>query len=125
MEQLINQLMMQNSMDPNISKILNQAKQLLKELQQDIINRKITPETIKRQQQLKVKLLEAENALKQQGYENKRKAETANDIYKNPPKELILKYKKESNQKDILKLNSLKLNSFYKTKYFDYIKSLR
>ena len=57
-------------------------RQLIKELEQqekDLINKKFSPEMVRRQQDILTRLLESEKALKERGFQEKREAETGKD----------------------------------------------
>ncbi len=117
----LNKLSENQTTTPEIQQQINQIKDLLNKTKKDIIYQKITNETIKRQQNIRVKLLETEKALKQQGYDNKRKAETAQDTFKTNPNTILKKYQEYLKAKETLQLNNIKINNFYKNIYFKYI----
>ncbi len=120
----LEQLMENQTLSPEVSKKLNEVKKLLDEVKKDIIYNQITPETLRRQQQIKVKLLEAEKAMKQQGFDEKRKAETAQNYPKRSPNEIYNMYQNKIKQKEILQLNNIKLKTFYKNIYSNYLNSI-
>jgi hypothetical protein len=55
---------------------------LIKELEQqerDLINKKFSPEMIRRQQEILTRLLESEKAIKERGFEEKRESKSGNN----------------------------------------------
>ncbi len=117
----LNKISENQTITPELQQQINQIKNLLNQTKKDIIYQNISTNTIKRQQIIRVKLLEAEKALKQQGYDNKRKAETAQDTFKTNPNTILKKYQIYLKDKESLQLNNLKINNFYKKIYFKYI----
>ena len=96
----------------------------MEENERDIINNKITNETINRQKDIFNRLLEAENSNREQGEENKRESNEWTIIQKNSNK-VFLKYQKQKNaHEELLKTTPVQLTPFYKKKvnnYFKYI----
>ena len=101
--------------DGNLKKIVNDMEQT----ETDIVNKAITNETLKRQQQILTRLLESEKAEQQREKEQKRESTEAKNTLNNNSK--LLDYKKEQiTQNEFLKYNQLKLKTFYKQKANSY-----
>jgi len=102
--------------DGNLKKIVNDMEQT----ETDIVNKTITNETLKRQQQILTRLLESEKAEQQREKEQKRESnEAKQNVYYNTSR--FLDYKKlQSTQNELLKNNQLKLKTFYKQKVNNY-----
>ncbi len=79
----------------------------------DIVNRRITVQTISRQNQILTRLLEHQNALMQREIEERREGTTAkNSILSNP--ELYFEYNRiRTNQQEILRKIPLRFKGFY------------
>ncbi len=102
--------------DGNLKKIVNDMEQT----ETDIVNKAITNETLKRQQQILTRLLESEKAEQQREKEQKRESTEAKNTLNNNNSKL-LDYKKEQiTQNEFLKYNQLKLKTFYKQKANSY-----
>jgi len=91
----------------------------MEQTETDIVNKAITNETLKRQQQILTRLLESEKAEQQREKEQKRESTEAKNTLNNNSK--LLDYKKEQiTQNEFLKYNQLKLKIFYKQKANSY-----
>ena len=103
-----------------IDKILEK----MEENERDIINNRITQETINRQAEILSKLLEAENAEREQEEDNKRKATEWEFEPDNITKE-YLEYKKQKKaQEELLKTTPVQLTPFYKKKVNTYFNTI-
>lgn len=86
----------------------------MEETERDIVNRRITEETLKRQQDIMTRLLEAEKAERERDQEEKRMAnENKTDLYRNPPQ--FEEYKRLKMQEtELLKSVPPTLTPFYR-----------
>ncbi len=96
----------------------------MEELERDLVNRDVSIETMKRQQELMVRLLEAENAEMTRGEDNKRKSKVGQqDIATNPP--ALEKYLKQKNQEvEWLRTIPIELDPYYRDRVNDYFNNL-
>ena len=103
-----------------IDKILNN----MQENERDIVNNRITQETINRQKEILTRLLEAENSDREQDEDDKRES-TEWQFKTDDISQEFLDYKqKKEAQEELLKTTPLQLAPFYKkkvTNYFNYI----
>jgi len=107
----------QNKMG-DLQKIAKQMEQT----ENDLVNRKITDESIKRQQAIQVKLLEAEKAEQQREEDNKRDSHAGKDIPPGYIKALQDYQQAKAKQTEQVKTVPAALNLYYKQKiksYFD------
>ena len=96
----------------------------MEETERDIINNRITQETINRQAEILSRLLEAENADREQEEDNKRKAKEWEFEPDNTTKE-YLEYKKQKKaQEELLKTTPVQLTPFYKKKVNNYFNTI-
>jgi hypothetical protein len=104
---------------------LKEIQKLMKEQEKNIINNNVTGETFKRQQQIEVKMLEAQEAQRTQGRDKKRKSKTAQDLFqKNPPE--LDEYKEErKRQIELLQSVPPKLRGYYRLKVQEYFKNIQ
>ena len=98
----------------------------MEETETDLVNKRISPETIKRQQELLTRLLESEKAIKEQEEDQKRKAETARQAFerKTPPQ--FQQYVKDKQkQTELLRTVPPNLNPYYKRQVDNYFKQIK
>ena len=104
----------------NLDKIAKQMEQT----ENDLVNRKITEESLKRQQQIQSRLLEAEKAEQEREQDKKRLSQAGKDIPPGYIKALQNYQQQKTKQTEQLKTVSPELNLYYKQKvkkYFDQI----
>ncbi|MFT6815655.1 MAG: hypothetical protein ACJAZ3_001565 [Sphingobacteriales bacterium] len=106
---------------------LEKLQELMEQTESDIVNKKITQETLKRQEDIRTRLLEAEKAERQREQDpNRESKEGSNFIIENGLK--FEEYERQQNsQLDLIKKRSLKLNPYYSNKiavYFEEINKL-
>jgi hypothetical protein len=99
---------------------MNKLNELMKKTEQDIVNNKVTTETIQRQKEILTRMLEAEKAMKEREYDKERKANEGKDSTKRN-QNVINKYKWHKKEEDeLLKTVPPVLNIFYKKKANEY-----
>lgn len=92
----------------------------MEETEKDLVNKMISQETLKRQQNIMTRLLKSEKAERQREKEQERKSEEGKNVKRSNPKE-FLKYK-EIKEKDLnlMKTIPLDFNQYYKKKVDEY-----
>ncbi|MBR4837901.1 MAG: hypothetical protein IK004_05640 [Bacteroidales bacterium] len=99
---------------------LNQIIKDMEKLEEDIVNKRITNQTIKRNKDIMSRMLKAENAQQEREKEEKRKS----DEYKGPAKKHDideLRYEESiKKQQDFLRTNPIEYQPFYKQKINEY-----
>ena len=99
---------------------INQIIKDMEKLEEDIVNKRITNQTIKRNKEIVSRMLKAENAQQEREKEEKRKS----DEYKGPEKTHNideLRYKESiRRQQDFLRTNPIEYQPFYKQKINEY-----
>lgn len=103
---------------------LNQLAKEMKQTENDLVNKRITDETLKRQQNLEMKLLDAENAQREQDQSSKRESAAAKQF---PPsyQKMLDKFKKEQqSETEMIQKLPPNLNHYYKNKVAEYFKLL-
>ncbi len=96
----------------------------MEQSEEDIVNKKITSELIKRQQQIMEKLLEAEKAEQTRGEEEKRESRQAQEKPKQIPPEIEEYLKQREAEVELYKTVPPSLKPYYKSlveKYFQKI----
>ncbi|MCX6304280.1 MAG: hypothetical protein NT040_04885 [Bacteroidetes bacterium] len=100
---------------------LNEAAKDMEQIEKDLINKRITQETIRRQQNIVTRLLESEKAEQMRDQEEKREStEAKTQKNSNPGLNYQYNTKKRASQ-DNIQLKLPGINSFYKTKVNSYI----
>ncbi len=103
---------------------LNQAIQEMKQSELDLVNKRITQETINRQKKLMTKLLDAEKAQREQDEDSKRESNSAKQF---PPsyQQMLEKFNKSlKNESELIQKLPPNLNYYYKNKVAEYFKLL-
>ena len=110
--------------DAGNSKLAKEIDQLMKQMEQtetDLVNRTITQQTIKRQQQIMTRLLEHEKAEMQREKEERRESHEAGDLYSQPSPAELEKYNKQLKPaSDQLRTVPPTLSPYYREKVNDY-----
>ena len=124
MQQMLRDLMNNGGVGSEAREMLQQIDQMLEENRKELMNRSINAETIKRQNLITTRLLEAEKAEMEREFDDKRESESADEFYSNPVK--FFEYKEKDNYSiEYLNKNSHKLNNFYNRKYKNYLNNIR
>jgi hypothetical protein len=104
---------------------LERLAQLMEQTEQDLVNKRITQETVQRQQEIITRLLQAEKAEREREFEDKRKAiEGKSKEISNPIE--FLEYKKvKMKEMELLKTVPPSFNPFYKLKVDEYFNNYK
>ncbi len=97
----------------------------MNKVETDLVNKRLTNEMMKRQQDILTRLLEAEKADRQREYDNKRKAEQASQKERKMPPSLEEYIKKREAEIELYKTVSPSLKPYYKFLVEEYFKSLK
>ncbi|MDT4864745.1 hypothetical protein FQZ97_995150 [compost metagenome] len=103
---------------------LNQTIKEMKQTETDLVNKRIALETMKRQQRLLVKLLDAEKAQREQDEDAQRQSNAGKQF---PPsyQQMLEKFKREQrNESEAIQKLPPTLNDYYKNKIAEYFKLL-
>lgn len=110
--------------DAGNGKLAREIDQMMKQMEQtetDLVNRTITQQTIKRQQQIMTRLLEHEKAEMQREKEERRESHEAGDLYSQPSPAELEKYNKQLKPADDqLRTVPPTLSPYYREKVNDY-----
>lgn len=107
--------------DNNLQEIINQ----MDKVETELVNKKLNAETLKRQQNILTRLLEADKAERQREQDEKRKSETADDTKKTMPPALQEYLKKRNAEAEMYKTVSPSLNAHFKNLVNEYYKALK
>ena len=92
--------------------------------EKDIVNKRITEITIKRQQEILTRLLESEKAEREREQEERRESNEARDIYRTPPQFEDFK-KLKIRENELLKSIPPGFSTFYKNLVNTYFQNLQ
>jgi len=97
----------------------------MEETETDLVNKMISPETMKRQEEILTRLLESEKAEKEREMDEKRQSnEAKNENYSNPNE--FFEYKRlKQKETELLKTVPPSLNPFFKTKVNQYFNNFK
>ncbi len=90
----------------------------------DLVNKQITDQTIRRQQEILTRLLDAERSMREQDFEEERKGETAKERNKDIPKEFEEYLKLKEKEIELLKTMPPRLFPYYKKEVNEYFKRI-
>jgi len=107
------------------SKELQEIIDQMNKTEEDLVNKRLDAKLINRQEQIQTRLLEAEKAERQREKENKRKAETAEEIKREMPPALKEYLKKKEAEVEMYRTVSPDLKPYYKNLVKEYYKALK
>ncbi len=93
---------------------INELMDKMDKNETDLVNRKVNAETLKRQKDIETRMLEFENAMRDQGEDEQRKSNTAQDIPHAIPPQIQEYLDKKGSQEDFYKTLPPHLKPFYK-----------
>lgn len=97
----------------------------MEETESDLVNKRLTSETIKRQKEITTRLLEVEKSMREQEMDKERKGETAKDDYDKQVIKSFDKYIQTKKQEiELLKTVPVKLNPYFKNEANEYLKRI-
>ncbi|MBL0103708.1 MAG: hypothetical protein IPP51_08095 [Bacteroidetes bacterium] len=96
----------------------------MEETEKDIVNRMITEQTLKRQQEIETRLLESEKAERERDQDEQRKSEEAKNAFHRNPAEFDEYKRLKLKEMELLKTVPPSLNTYYKQKVNDYFQSI-
>lgn len=104
---------------------LQKIAQEMEKTENDIVNRNITQETLKRQSEILTKLLEAEKADQERDEEEKRKSNEAKNQTPSNPSNFLEYRLLKMREAELLKTVSPALTPYYKNKVTEYFNSIK
>jgi hypothetical protein len=103
---------------------LSEMKKMMEETEKDLVNKKLTQETIMRQQEILSRLLESEKAVRERELDEKREAEKAKELQQEVPPSFEKYLKAKEKQIDLLKTVPPSLTPYYKQEVNEYFQKL-
>ena len=103
---------------------INELSKMMEQTETDIVNKRITQQTINRQKEILTRLLESEKADREREWDDKRESKEGNVQIKGNPK-LFFEYNKQKEREvDLIKTTPPNLNNFYKKKVTEYFQNI-
>jgi hypothetical protein len=103
---------------------LSEMKKMMEDTEKDLVNKRLTQETIMRQRDILTRLLESEKAVRERELDEKREAERANELKNEVPPSFEKYLKAKEKQIDLLKTVPPSLNPYYKQEVNEYFQKL-
>lgn len=107
-----------------VGKQLGEIMQQMEMNEIDLVNKRLTEQLIKRQKNIETRMLEAENSMRDQDFDNKREAQTAAEYDRQRPKVFEEYLKAREKEIELLKNVPLELSPFYKKEVNEYFRRL-
>jgi phosphatidylglycerophosphatase A len=104
---------------------LDQIQKEMEKTETELVNKQITNEMLKRQQEILTRLLEAENSERERETDNKRESNSAKEMMKQLPPEIEEYLKKKQAELELYKTVPPNLKPFYRDLVEEYFKSLQ
>ena len=103
----------------------DQLSKQMEDTESDLVNKRLTTETIKRQKEILTRLLDVEKSMREQELDKERKGETAKSNYEKQASKSFEEYIKTKKQEiELLKTMPVKLNPYYKNEANEYFKRI-
>lgn len=124
LQQYLQELQQGSSTNPQTKQLYYQMQQLIEQNKRDIINRNITDNLLNRENQVFKKLLDLENAEKQQVFDEQRESRSGNN-FDNKTSEPNFPLYKQQGSKEFIFRNYLDIDLFYLNKYNMYMQKIK
>lgn len=105
-----------------MGKELQEIAEKMDETETDLVNKKITPDLIKRNQEITTRLLESEKAMKEQDEDEQRKAQSAKQNPRQPPAAFEKYIRDKEKQTELLRTIPPAFSPFYKREVDTYFR---
>lgn len=122
---MLNKMMNSQGISSETQKILQEINKLSDELERDLVNKRITPELLNRQQKILTRLLEAEKSANKREFEQKRESRENTNPNISNPEEYFKQGKPRMDLREMIEYQDIKLNNYYNLKYREYLRRSR
>jgi hypothetical protein len=102
---------------------MKDLSKLMEQTENELVNKQLTRETLRRQQDIMTRLLEAENAERERDKEEKRQSEEAKDQKEGNPEEYFQYKQRKKKVTELLRTVPPNLTPFYRSKVDEYFSS--
>ncbi len=101
---------------------LKELNRLMEETEKDLVNKNISPETLRRQQEILTRLLEAEKSVRERDTDENRESKSGKELPRDLPPSFEKYLKAKEKQVELLQLNPPKYTPYYKDKVNEYFR---
>ena len=123
LQQLADELGGGNTEDGKLAKELREIADQMDKTEEDIVNKRLTEETLKRQEEILTRLLEAQDADRQRKTDNERQSNTADAQQREMPPALEEYLRKRQAELDQYKTVAPELKPYYKQLVEEYFRN--
>jgi len=102
----------------------NSTMQKMEQTEIDLVNKRLTEQTIRRQKEILTRLLEAENAMRERELDNEREGISAKEYERALPKAFEEYFKAKEKEIELLKTVPPKLYPYYKKEVNEYFRRI-
>jgi hypothetical protein len=113
-----------NTEDGKLAKQLQQIADQMDQTEEDIVNKRLTEETLRRQEEILTRLLEATESERERKMDDERKSNTAEELYRDIPPALEEYLRKRNAELDLYKTVAPELKPFYKNLVEEYFRTI-
>jgi hypothetical protein len=103
---------------------LENLNKMMEQSETDLVNKRLTEQTIMRQREILTRLLEAEKSVKERDLDNKREAQTASEKIRTMPPSFEKYLKTKQKQTELLKTVSPSFSPYYKQEVNEYFQKI-
>lgn len=103
---------------------LQELSKMMEQSETDLVNKRLTEQTIMRQREILTRLLEAEKSVKERDLDNKREAQTASEKIRTMPPSFEKYLKTKQKQTELLKTVSPSFSPYYKQEVNEYFQKI-
>ena len=103
---------------------LDELRQRMEQSEMDLVNKQLTEQLIRRQQDILTRMLDAENAAREREIDDEREAEHAKDISRTIPQVFEDYIRLKEKEIELLKTVPPRLNPYYKNEVNEYFKRI-
>lgn len=101
---------------------LKKTQDMMEEVEKDLVNKRLTIETLKRQQEILTRMLEHERADKERETDNERKSNEGKELERKLPPSVEEYLKQKNREQELLQTIPPSLREYYKNKTREYFK---
>ena len=107
--------------EQGMSNALQEVEKLMEQNEKDLVNGKVTPQSLERQKQIMTRLLEHEKAERKQDQEDRRESSQAPNFVPTVPPELAEEARKKASEREALRRIQPAFKPYYKQSVQKYL----
>lgn len=120
---MLNKLMNDKGISTETQKILQEINRMSDDMERELVNKRITPELLNRQQKILTRLLEAEKSENKREFEEKRESKENSKQDVSKPDSYFNQQKNQKELQEIIEYQDVKLKNYYELRFQEYIRS--